>query len=100
MTQLVRNVGPTALQVRIIKADGKKASFRLMPKNKGVPLPEGSRIDPYWKEMKGKYLRVFDLQKPVAQNPVSSSPKVAAPASGSVEVKATATSSTAAVKEV
>ena len=101
MTQLVRNVGTTAMQVRIIKADGTKASFRLIPRNKGVPLPEGSRVDPYWKEMKGKYLRVFDLQKPVAQtsNPVSQSPKVASSANGSSEVKASQPSSTAGVKE-
>jgi hypothetical protein len=98
MTQLVRNVGTMAMQVKIIRADGTKGSFRLMPKNKGVPLAPGVTIDPYWKEMKGKYLRIFDVQKPVAQsNPASQSPKVASSANGSTEVKATV--STASVKE-
>jgi hypothetical protein len=98
MTQLVRNVGTAAMYVRFVRADGSKGSFRLMPRGKGVPLPEGSKIDPYWREMNGKYLRIFDLQKPVTTNPVSQ-PTVASSANGSAEVKAAAKPSTASVKE-
>lgn len=89
MTQIVRNVGKVALTVRIVKADGTKGSFRLMPKNKGVTLRDGETIDSYWQAMEGQDIRVFDVKPQIT---IPESPK----SGSSSEVKA---GSNAKIKE-
>lgn len=89
MAQIVRNVGEVSLNVAVIKSDGSKGTFRLMPKNKGVTLTDGSRVDPYWLAMEGADIRIFnvdtvisssqDSDQPVNQSSAANSQKVQAP---------------------
>jgi hypothetical protein len=78
MTQIVRNVGFVALTVKVIKADGTKGSFRLMPRNKGVPLRDNERVDPYWMAMEGQDIRIFDVPDNVPASMAQSSQEVKA----------------------
>jgi len=49
MSLQIKNMGRDSLQVGIILKNGKKTTVRVMPRTqKGISLPAGSRVDPYW----------------------------------------------------
>jgi hypothetical protein len=62
----IRNVGRVAEHVGLILKNGTKAFGRVMPRNKGVTLPEGAKLDPKWMALYGKNIRYFgdDTQSP------------------------------------
>lgn len=48
MATRVKVLGRVARQVGIVLKNGKSTSVRIMPRNKGVFLPDGATVDPRW----------------------------------------------------
>lgn len=60
----VRNVGRVAENVKIYLKDGTPAYIRVMPRNKGVKLPEGATVCSRWHVQNGQNMRHFDTDTP------------------------------------
>jgi hypothetical protein len=69
----IRNVGRVAEQVKLVLADGTTAWARVMPRNKGVVLPDGAKIDSQWSAQYGKFIKMFEGQHPAWSSAASSS---------------------------
>jgi hypothetical protein len=59
-----RNTGRVAENMKITLADGTTAWVRVMPRNKGVTLPEGASIDPRWHVQHGQNVKHFTSGSP------------------------------------
>lgn len=83
----MRNVGRDAEHVKIILEDGTPTWVRVMPRNKGVTLPEGATVCPRWNVQYGQNIRHFESNSPAWSTNVRQPEPEPAPTAAPEEIK-------------